>query len=1051
MAPSSIYPTKIICPRTAKIVIRTCLFDRLDDAREHAKIIWIAAPGGSGKTTLISSYLEERKLAHCWYQIDEEDHDLATFYYYLGLAGKLAAPRRKKAIPKFTPEYQQGVTAFTRHFFSDLSSRLKNNGLIVLDNFQVLSEDGSIPSLLPCIAESLPEGVSLIVISRYLPPASMNILKAKRQLHVIDAQLIRFGEREWIAASQLFESAHSKNDLLSLHHKLDGWIAGLVLLPNTAQISDETNTAGLGIEVLDSYIADQFLSSLDEESSDLLLKVCYMPHITASSATAVSHIPESKKVLAELAQKTLFVLQQGDKGYTVHPLVKDYLKQRAEAQLSESQLHDLRLNTSHALLNDGEYEAAADLFLETSTWLPLLNIILEHASDLFDSGRIAPLERYINALPETFNDEPWINFWKGRLASYTEVFPALNLYESAYVGFKHNNDAKGLYSTWYHAVTMICGTLMGGDRLVNWTKRYDEIHCEHPELPKELQKEAVDALLLHAYFFSGENPTKRERLRKKLAATIVNMEASSLQIQVMANYSIVAAGSGVREEDISIYERLGNRLNALEDDPVHYLGASIYFSIGLWALNQFDKHLDVQRYALEVAKESGVSIFDAHIHAQTVIAALGSGNIELARKHLNHLKINISEDDPVYRSLYMTCLIIAGTCMDEYEDVDKIAKQYLTSLDITQIPPFIIHHKLLYIYYLCTRQKAGTAITLHDELLEYCEKLQFHGQTARFYLIYAKIFFDQGEIETSNQYLQKGFNLARQQEIITCCHWPPLLMTWACQQALKLDIETAYVTKFIEQHYQYIPEPDSECLNWPWPYRVTTFGNFEVTTRKGEVIMKQRAGKQLALLKALVSILDGHITNAALKEKLYIDANYEKASQSLDTQIHRLRKLFDDEQTVLRQADSIKLNLKYFWVDAREFESLSNNTISEKNAFEIATRLQQLYKGEYLPDDDSLDVIAQRERYRNMYLATLFACLDQMHSNPKRAITICQNALAREPLSEPLYRKLISIYLNEGNRDMAEVTLGQCRTMLKLHLESDVSEETLAILNIQLD
>jgi len=144
MSRETIYQSKIICPSTAKIVHRERLFSELDKARQEAKIIWIAAPGGSGKTTLVSSYLEARQISHCWYQIDQEDGDLATFFHYLGLAGKRAAPRRKKAALKLTPEHQQGIIAFTRHFFADLSSRLKNDGLIVLDNYQLLSETGAI-------------------------------------------------------------------------------------------------------------------------------------------------------------------------------------------------------------------------------------------------------------------------------------------------------------------------------------------------------------------------------------------------------------------------------------------------------------------------------------------------------------------------------------------------------------------------------------------------------------------------------------------------------------------------------------------------------------------------------------------------------------------------------------------------------------------------------------------------------------------------------------------------------------------------------------------
>ncbi|MCF6323288.1 MAG: hypothetical protein L3J89_03025 [Gammaproteobacteria bacterium] len=1050
MSRKVIYPSKVICPSTTKIIHRLRLFDVIDEARRQAKIIWIAAPGGSGKTTLVSSYLEKKQVAHCWYQIDGDDRDLATFFHYLGLAGKLAAPRRKKAVPKLTPEYQQGIPAFTRHFFSDLSSKLKDDGVIILDNFQLLPETDPVPSLLPCIANSMADGISLVIVSRYLPPSSMNSLISKRQLCIIDEKLIRFAEEEWIAASHLFKTTHSKDALLSLHHKLDGWIAGLVLLPDTAGSFDQTSSSGLGIDILDSYIAEQFLSSLDADTSELLMKVCYMPHITAASAVAVSHIAQSKKLLAELAQKNLFVLRQGIKGYTVHPLVKEYLRQHAESTLSIQQLYDLRFATAKALLCDGEYEAAADLLLELEAWQALMAVILKHAAELFESGRIEPLQRYIGSLPEEFTKrDPWINYWKGKMSSYQDVMAALDCYEIAYVGFMEKSDTKGAYLTWYAAVSVICSTLLGGHRLVTWIKRYDALSCRNSEPPQALQKGIFDAILLHGYFFSGQDPRKREQLRIRLAAAIEALPDSPMRLQLMSNYAIVAAASGIREQDIAIFKKFESSLADLKDDPVLYLGASIFFSIGVWSFNDFDKQLALQYRALEVAKESGVSVFNSHIHTQIVVAALGLNKFDLAKKYINILKKNIVENDLIGQSLYMTSIVIAGTyMMDEYKDLDQTIEQYLNRLDSTQIPPFIIHNKLLYVYYLCVRQKTVAALALHDDLLNYSKKLAFQGQLSRFYLIYARVFFDSGERDRSNHYLREGFTAARRDEVIACCHWPSVLMTWACQRALALEIETSYVYKFVERHYQNLPAPSSKSQKWPWPFRIYTFGRFEVKAKKGTTVLKQRAGKSFALLKTLVTAQDRGLTSYAMKEKLYIDIEHEKVSQLLDTQIHRLRKHFDNEQTILRQGDSIKLNLKYFWIDILEFEYLTKQQISTENALKIAVWLQQLYKGEYLPDDDALDVMAQRERYRNMYLATLFKCLDHMHEKSDVAVNICQNALVLEPLSEPLYRKLISIYLAQDNRDMAEVTLAQCRTMIKCHLDSDVSSDTLSLLKV---
>ena len=71
------------------------------------------------KTTLVASYLAARRQRVLWYQADEGDADVATFFYYLGLA----APRRRRPLPLLTTEYRHDVAVLTRGFFRELYGR----------------------------------------------------------------------------------------------------------------------------------------------------------------------------------------------------------------------------------------------------------------------------------------------------------------------------------------------------------------------------------------------------------------------------------------------------------------------------------------------------------------------------------------------------------------------------------------------------------------------------------------------------------------------------------------------------------------------------------------------------------------------------------------------------------------------------------------------------------------------------------------------------------------------------------------------------------------
>ena len=83
------YTAKITRPVPRGTFPRKRLFRLLDEARD-LPVTWVSGPPGSGKTTLVSGYLEGRKAPCLWYRIDERDSDPATFFHYPGLAARVA-------------------------------------------------------------------------------------------------------------------------------------------------------------------------------------------------------------------------------------------------------------------------------------------------------------------------------------------------------------------------------------------------------------------------------------------------------------------------------------------------------------------------------------------------------------------------------------------------------------------------------------------------------------------------------------------------------------------------------------------------------------------------------------------------------------------------------------------------------------------------------------------------------------------------------------------------------------------------------------------------
>ncbi len=192
---------KITRPSISGVLVRARLFDALEKMGRYP-LTWVRGPAGAGKTTLVASYLSERKADCIWYRLDEGDSDIATFFYYMGLAARKAAPRRRNNLPLFTSEYSFDVQTFTLRYFERLYSRLKPPFFIVLDNYQHLPSQSALHQVLCGGVEALPEGIRLIVASREGPPSQFARTRASGRVGFISADEIRLTIEETKAMAE---------------------------------------------------------------------------------------------------------------------------------------------------------------------------------------------------------------------------------------------------------------------------------------------------------------------------------------------------------------------------------------------------------------------------------------------------------------------------------------------------------------------------------------------------------------------------------------------------------------------------------------------------------------------------------------------------------------------------------------------------------------------------------------------------------------------------------------------------------------------------------
>lgn len=429
-SPDHLLTTKLSAPPIRPDAVpRPRLYTRLADARQRTLTL-ISAPAGFGKTTLLTSFLQDVAGPVAWLSLDARDNDPVRFWrYVIGALQQVHAHLGATSLLLLQSAQPAPVETVVTTLLNDLAT-LPGNMTLILDDYQVIDAQPIHDGLL-FMLDHAPPVLHLILATRTDPPLPLARWRASGHLAEFRARDLRFTTEEAGTFLSLGMGLRlSIDDIAALAARTEGWIAGLHLvalaLQGRADVADFlAGFTGSHRYILD-YLVDEVVQRQPEPVQRFLRETSILERLTAPLCNAVTGRTDGQAMLPRVERANLFLvpLDEERRWYRYHQLFAEALRNHL-TQDQPDLIAVLHRRAATWLEGNGLVSEAVGHGLAGEDWEQVTCLVEQHAEALWLRGEVATLEPWIGALPEAVvRSRPrlclihaWMCFLTGRLVA----------------------------------------------------------------------------------------------------------------------------------------------------------------------------------------------------------------------------------------------------------------------------------------------------------------------------------------------------------------------------------------------------------------------------------------------------------------------------------------------------------------------------------------------------------------------------------------------------------------------------------------------------------
>jgi ATP/maltotriose-dependent transcriptional regulator MalT/DNA-binding SARP family transcriptional activator len=1030
---------KLTRPKLHNVCMRERLFALLDAGRTRSAI-WIVGPPGAGKTTLVASYLEANNLSGIWYQIDGSDQDISTFFYYLALAAAESKAKHAPRLPLLTPEYLTNLSGFARHYFRQLFAQLKAPAVLTLDNYHELPASSVFHEVLEQALAEVPDGVTVIIISRNDPPKECARAEALERLTRLewDALRLTLEETAAIAASR---HEIEPSALRTLHQQCNGWAAGLTLtLEGLKRVSSgHTSIDGEALESVFNYFAGQIMKGAAPQTEELLVRTALLPRMTAAMAEQLTGNSAAAGLLEQFYRRRLFTDRRGSV-YQYHDLFRAFLLQQFTQTYTEVGQRKLYQQAGQVLEDASEFEDAHRLYRAAHDWDAVARLILAQAAKLLEQGRGETLREWIDAMPTSMRDEmPWLSYWRGASLIQVEPEAAREPLSRSFEQFAVAQDALGRIMACTGMILTYYAEFANMTPLDPWIDALLGLLDAAPEFPSPASELKVNAVLVFALTFRRP---QLEPLRKCVART-----SQLLAENVTANDKVIAAifllaylyRLGTAEEVTRHIRELEPTVNLDEVAAVNkamWLRSVGYF---FWYASDLRASETALRAAIQTATDNAVTLRSIHGLGYWALAggALERGDIAAAES-LRAKAATYYGPWPMQKFYDARLRSMLAVHKKDRAGSVRFAELAAAAAEEAGVVHLQFLARIWLAITLIDSMRCAASIAPLSEARELIAHSAFILYECQVKLVEAYSALRQGDAVRCDELLRSAFLHSDPDDYLQyhCVRSHPALLSELFGEALSAQIEVQRVVYLI---YRLDVSPSNKApSNWPWPVRIFALGHFEVLIDGVPLEFSRKTPKKpLQLLKALIAFGSTEVPEQKIIDALWPDEMGDSAHNAFTMALNRLRKLLAVPDAIQHHAGRLSIDRCRCWIDAAALEKSMDLTSETTDVAEHVLRAVDLYRGRLLDDEGETPWAARaRERFRHLFVQRLLACGRWMEQAGEydSAAMVYRRGIEADDLAEELYRGLMRCYDELGQRAEAMNAYRRLRQTLSITL-----------------